>query len=66
MLFQQFSILLFFQHGHFQYCLSGHLQFGEGEEFLPEVFQGGTEVVNLVVDDEETVVNGVADFYLDG
>ena len=53
-------------HGHFQYCFCGHLQFGEGEELLPKVFQRGAKVVNIVIDDEETVVIPMADIDGDG
>lgn len=32
------------------------MQSGEGKPFLAQVLQRGTNVVNIVVDDEETVV----------
>ena len=33
-----------------------NFHFGKREQFLPQVFQGGTDVVNVVVDNEEAVV----------
>ena len=46
------------------FCL--HLHFREGEPLPAEVFQGGTYVIDGAVDAEETVVDFVELFHLDG
>ena len=47
-----------------QLCWIGLLHLDIGKEFLACVFQGGTEEIDSVVDDEETVMIMTADVYI--
>ena len=53
-----------FHIGHQLFRL--HLHFREGEPLLAEVFQRGTDMVDCVVDAEETVVDFIKSLHLDG
>jgi len=49
-----------------QQFLRGHLHLVEREPLLAEVFQGGSDVIDGVVDAEEAVVDFVEGLYLNG
>ncbi len=48
-----------------QFCWIGLLHLNVGEEFLAGIFQGGSEEIDRIIDDEETVMIMTADVYID-
>ncbi len=58
-------LIRFIRRQRKQDALRRHLHFREGKEFLPQILQRGTDMINRIVDNQEPVVDVGPFFHFD-